>query len=114
MNVIPGMQAAFIDIGQEKNAFLYVDDAFLPPELQNNDVPRFRKNRRRTINDLVKPGQDILVQVVKEAIGTKGARVTRHVTFPGRYLVLMPTVNYVGAVSYTHLDVYKRQRHRCN
>jgi ribonuclease G len=111
INVLPGMQAAFIDIGQEKNAFLYVDDAFLPPELQNNDVPRFRKNRKRTINDLVKPGQNILVQVVKEAIGTKGARVTRHVTFPGRYLVLMPTVNYVG-VSRRITEESERQRLR--
>ena len=101
----------FIDIGQEKNAFLYVDDAVLPPEIQKNEVPRIRKNRKRTINELVKPGQNILVQVVKEAIGTKGARVTRHVTFPGRYLVLMPTVNYVG-VSRRITEDEERQRLR--
>lgn len=96
-NVLPGMQAAFIDIGEEKNAFLYVDDAILPPNLEDTDAaPELKSHRKRTITELVKPGQDIMVQVVKEAIGTKGARVTRHVTFPGRYLVLMPTVSYVG------------------
>ena len=97
MNVLPGMQAAFVDIGEEKNAFLYVDDAILPPNLEDSDgVPEMKGHRKKTITELVKPGQQIMVQVVKEAIGTKGARVTRHVTFPGRYLVLMPTVSYVG------------------
>ncbi len=97
VNVLPGMQAAFIDVGEEKNAFLYVDDALAPPNLEETEsllVPR--KKRKKAIAELVRPGQEILVQVVKEAIGTKGARVTRHVTLPGRYLVLMPTVDYVG------------------
>ncbi len=112
MNVLPGMQAAFVDIGQEKNAFLYVDDAFLPPEFQGRGASRNRKNRRRTsINEIVKPGQKIVVQVSKDAIGSKGARVTRHVTFPGRYLVLMPTVNYVG-VSRRLSEDQERQRLR--
>lgn len=112
MNVLPGMQAAFIDIGEEKNAFLYVDDALLPPNLDDSDeeIPVNRK-RHRGITDIVKQGQEIMVQVVKEAIGTKGARVTRHVTFPGRYLVLMPTVSYTG-VSRRITDENERQRLR--
>lgn len=112
MNVLPGMQAAFIDIGEEKNAFLYVDDALLPPNLDDSDeeIPVSRR-KNRSITDLVKQGQDIMVQVVKEAIGTKGARVTRHVTFPGRYLVLMPTVNYTG-VSRRITGEEERQRLR--
>jgi len=111
VNVLPGMQAAFVDIGEEKNAFLHVNDASLPPELQRqNGIVGARKSRKRkSINDLVRPGQSIMVQVVKEAIGTKGARVTRHVSFPGRYLVLMPTVNYVG-VSRRITD--DKERHR--
>ncbi|HHW18246.1 MAG TPA: Rne/Rng family ribonuclease [Firmicutes bacterium] len=113
INVLPGMQAAFIDIGEEKNAFLYVDDAFLPPELEDQeDIGNLSRSRKKkSITELVKPGQSILVQVVKEAIGTKGARVTRHITFPGRYLVLMPTVNYVG-VSRRITDEKERQRLR--
>lgn len=112
MNILPGMQAAFVDIGEEKNAFLFVDDALLPPSLEDTDAaPPISRGRRQTITDLVKQGQDIMVQVVKEAIGTKGARVTRHMTFPGRYLVLMPTVSYVG-VSRRITDDDERQRLR--
>lgn len=112
-NVLPGMQASFIDIGEEKNAFLYVDDALLPPNLEDadSDLPSSRSKRKKTITDLVKQGQQVIVQVVKEAIGTKGARVTRHVTFPGRYCVLMPTVSYVG-VSRRITDETERQRLR--
>ncbi|HHX10713.1 MAG TPA: Rne/Rng family ribonuclease [Firmicutes bacterium] len=110
INVLPGMQAAFVDIGQEKNAFLYVDDAFLPDENGRGSSIRNRKGRT-SIKEIVKPGQTIVVQVTKEAIGTKGARVTRHVTFPGRYLVLMPTVNYIG-VSRRIGDDQERQRLR--
>lgn len=111
-NVLPGMQAAFIDIGEEKNAFLYVDDAILPPNLEDTDaMSELKGHQKRTISELVKPGQDVMVQVVKEAIGTKGARVTRHVTFPGRYLVLMPTVSYVG-VSRRISDDEERKRLR--
>jgi len=111
-NVLPGMQAAFIDIGEEKNAFLYVDDAILPPNLEDTDAaPELKSRKKKTIAELVKPGQEVMVQVVKEAIGTKGARVTRHVTFPGRYMVLMPTVSYVG-VSRRITDEEERKRLR--
>jgi ribonuclease G len=85
-NVLPGMQAAFVDIGLEKNAFLYVGDIIYEDE----------KISTKNIRDVLKVGQEIIVQVVKEPIGTKGARVTTQLTLPGRYLVLMPTVDYVG------------------
>lgn len=91
-NVLPGMQAAFVNVGLERNAFLYVDDA-LPVKDEDDDLPDLR---RATIRDVVREGQEIVVQVAKEPIGTKGARVTRHLTLPGRYLVLMPGVDYVG------------------
>ena len=95
VNVLPGMDAAFVDIGLEKNAFLYVGDIALDKEnfkFKNNDkgvdVP--------DIGDVLKQDEDIIVQVVKDPLGTKGARITTHVTLPGRMLVLMPTMDYVG------------------
>ncbi|OIQ08589.1 ribonuclease G [Moorella thermoacetica] len=91
-NVLPGMQAAFVDIGLEKNAFLFVDDTSGIEALEGEIVSR----SRRRISDVVREGQEILVQVAKEPQGTKGARVTTQITLPGRYLVLMPTVNYIG------------------
>ncbi len=93
-NVLPGMQAAFVNIGLEKNAFLYVEDA-LPtrmPHGNGQDGSALGNN----ICDVLKPGQEVVVQIVKEPIGTKGPRVTTHITLPGRYLVLMPTVDYIG------------------
>lgn len=88
-NVLPGMQAAFVDIGYEKNAFLYVDEA-LPQKEAEGKVANYN------ILDVVKTGQDLLVQIVKEPIGNKGPRVTTHITLPGRYLVLMPLSDYIG------------------
>jgi ribonuclease G len=93
-NVLPGMQAAFVNVGLEKNAFLYVEDA-LPansPDGSGHDSYTLGTN----ICDILKQGQEIMVQIVKEPIGTKGPRVTTHITLPGRYLVLMPTVDYIG------------------
>ena len=96
-NVSPGMQAAFVDIGLEKNAYPFAGDIqhdkqdfiFDGKETQTvNTVPN--------IKDIVKVGQEIMVQVVKEPIGTKGARVTTNITLPGRTLVLMPSVDYIG------------------
>ena len=100
-NVLPGMQAAFVDIGLEKNAFLYVDDAAASlPDIvkstRNGDEVELPKARGKSIKELLKPGQEVLVQVTKEAIGTKGARVVTDVTLAGRYVVLIPSVNYVG------------------
>lgn len=94
-NVLPGMQAAFVNIGLEKNAFLYVEDA-LPartPETNGLSGPALGS---ANICDILKQGQETLVQIIKEPIGTKGPRVTIHITLPGRYLVLMPTVDYIG------------------
>ncbi|MDU2242880.1 MAG: Rne/Rng family ribonuclease [Paenibacillus sp.] len=89
VNVIPGMQAAFVDIGQKKNAFLYIDDV-LHPHLEK------QPKQKPSIAELLKPGQELVVQVVKEAIGNKGARVTTHYSLPGRWLVYMPTAGYVA------------------
>lgn len=89
VNVLPGMQAAFVDIGQAKNAFLYVDD-LLPAHLEKQ--PKVKPS----IDQLVRVGEEILVQVTKEAFGTKGSRVTTHFTLPGRWLVYMPEADYVA------------------
>lgn len=112
--VLPGMQAAFVEIGLERAAFLHVSDIGLFPddvaalidedgeELatdEENAEPERPKPRRRpqaAIEELLQEGQDIVVQVSKEPIGTKGARVTGHLSFPGRYLVYMPLVNHIG------------------
>ena len=148
--VLPGMQSSFVDIGLERDAFLYVtevvntveefdrlesgddDEALVPAEppsvaaiaeagaagvtATEEAGDRFGDRRSRDastgspssrghsredkpqpkIEDLLKEGQEVLVQVVKEPLGTKGARVTSHVTMPGRFLVFMPTVDHVG------------------
>ena len=88
-NVIPGMQAAFIDIGQKKNAFLYVDD-LLPPHLEKQ--PKVKP----LIAELLTVGQQVTVQVIKDAMGTKGARVTTHFLLPGRFIVYMPSAGYIA------------------
>ena len=94
-NVLPGMQAAFVDIGLEKNAFLYVEDA-MPTRNPEGVHGQHGLAMGTSICNILKQGQDIIVQIIKEPIGTKGARVTTHITLPGRYLVLMPTVDYIG------------------
>jgi len=94
-NVLPGMQAAFVNIGLERNAFLYVDDALKAREGPFDDVD-VEDLKVLSIRDILKENQDIIVQVTKEPIGTKGARVVTQVTLPGRNVVLMPTVDYVG------------------
>lgn len=92
VNVLPGMQAAFVDVGLEKNCFLYVKDA-LGQEFFNKDETEYSDI---SIKDVVKQGQEIIVQVIKEPIASKGARVTTNITLPGRYVVLMPNTTYVG------------------
>ncbi|MDD3653833.1 MAG: Rne/Rng family ribonuclease [Desulfotomaculaceae bacterium] len=93
-NVLPGMQAAFVNIGLEKNAFLYVEDALPPRSMEGSG----QAGSALGINicDILKQGQELVVQIVKEPIGTKGPRVTTHITLPGRFLVLMPSVDYIG------------------
>src|SRR5690349_10610001 len=136
--VLPGMQSSFVDIGLERDAFLYVSEVVNTVEeferLESGDeddaepaepaVPavaavegeaaagaapvnggerrggrgaeRDRDRPQPKIEDLLKEGQEVLVQVVKEPLGTKGARLTSHATMPGRFLVFMPTVDHVG------------------
>jgi ribonuclease G len=148
--VLPGMQSAFVDIGLERDGFLYVSDVINPADLfdedEEDDEPAERGDKSSSqqrrggrgrgegrdgsavrqgqgrnesarestgsgtsrapakgdrspearIEDLLKEGQEILVQVAKEPLGTKGARLTSHVTLPGRFLVFMPTVDHIG------------------
>ena len=104
-SIIPGIQAAFIDIGQEKNGFLYVSDIALAEgtgdfDFENGVVKPKKGSKRRAadrrIEQIIKKGQNIMVQVTKDTIGAKGMRLTNFVTLPGRFVVLMPTVNHVG------------------
>lgn len=95
-SVLPGMQAAFIDIGYERNAFLYVGDAMGTREFSDEDDEIFNELKECNIDEILKPRQEITVQVVKEPIGTKGPRVTTNITLPGRYLVLLPNADYTG------------------
>jgi len=130
VRVLPGMQAAFVDIGLDRTAFLYVSDVhkdLLELEqmmLQNSagdEEPSTQNNEERrpdplsgisfNIEDLLHEGQDIMVQVSKEPMGTKGARVTTYISLPGRHLVLMPTVNHIG-VSRRIEDTSERERLR--
>ena len=88
-NVIPGMNAAFVDIGLERNGFLCADDA--SAHMHDLDDPPAAINKRR-IADIVRKGQDTLVQIAKEVIGRKGARLTTNISLSGRYFVLLPTI----------------------
>jgi len=108
IRVLPGMQAAFVDIGLEKAAFLYVADVFEAIEDYESFMDGADKkdeqldedgqviNPMHPIEELLQEGQEILVQISKEPIGTKGARITAHISLPGRHLVYMPTVDHVG------------------
>jgi ribonuclease G len=125
LRVLPGMQSAFIDIGHEKAAFLYVDDAYLPTLNEQREMAEKslqRQKEKKTIGEIIpdelstlsesvdmryrpeeatietflKEGQEILVQVAKEPISTKGPRVTRHVTLAGRHVVFMPFIEHTG------------------
>lgn len=93
--VLPGMQAAFIDIGLEKAAFLHASDIITSDPVVE-ELPNPGPTSATDIRELVRDGQMIVVQVVKDPIGTKGARLTTDITMPSRYLVLMPEVNHVG------------------
>ena len=112
VRVLPGMQAAFVDIGLDKAAFLYVTDV----HDNLDDLEEMMTNSRGTnedeelpmevtegtwleethIEDRLQEGQKVLVQVAKEPLGSKGARITSHISIPGRHLVLMPTMDHVG------------------
>lgn len=122
VRVLPGMQAAFVDIGLERAAFLYVGDIYtemLHMHMEDEDKPdpigssgkagKSRKSGQPPIQDLLKEGQDIVVQVAKDPIGTKGARLTTHIALPGRYMVFMPTVEHVGISRRIEKDKERRR-----
>jgi ribonuclease G len=92
-NVLPGMEAAFVDIGLERNGFLHVDEILTP---DGEQAPRRGRGGGRRINELIKPGQEILVQVVKDPLKTKGARLSMNASIAGRYLVYAPSGSGVG------------------
>jgi ribonuclease G len=107
VKVLPGMQAAFVDIGMEKAAFMHVSD--LSAETEPGDtlvdteeddkgpeMPRPRRQTTRPIEQLLEERQEVMVQISKGPIGTKGPRVTTYVSLPGRYLVFMPNVEHIG------------------
>jgi ribonuclease G len=93
-NVLPGLEAAFVDIGLEKNGFLHVDEIVLP----GVETPKRGRGGGggRRISDLLSPGQEIVVQVVKDPLKTKGARLSMELTIAGRYMVYAPTGEGVG------------------
>jgi ribonuclease G len=94
-NVLPGMGASFVDIGLGRNAFLYVDDINKTP-LNIGDVEITQGRSGWTITEKVNRGDDVLVQIVKEPRGLKGARISTNISLPGRYLILMPQGKYSG------------------
>lgn len=93
--VLPGMQAAFVDIGLDKAAFLHASDIVVHEDAQSEEV-REKSPPVPDIRELIRDGQFIMVQVVKDPIGTKGARLTTDVTIPSRYLVFMPGASHSG------------------
>jgi len=110
LKIVPAVQAAFVDIGEERKAFLYVKDAvnidFDEDEFLDDEPPEVELP---PIEEVLSEGQEILVQVAKEPIGTKGPRVTTNLTIPGHYLVLLPTINKVG-LSRRITDEEERER----
>src|SRR3954465_4079443 len=93
-NVLPGMEAAFVDIGLERNGFLHVDEIVTE---DGKRAPRRGRGRGRRIDELLKPKQEVLVQVVKDPLKTKGARLSMQLSIAGRYLVYMPLGGGIGA-----------------
>lgn len=115
-NILPGMQAAFIDIGLDRNAFLYADDIYADKsdfEFKSQSADevegQFKSKNVKSIKDMLVKDQEIMVQILKQPGGAKGARVTTHITLPGRKLVLMPTVDHIG-VSRRITDEEERDR----
>ncbi len=98
--VLPGMEAAFVDIGLERAAFLHVSDirpeCLLDKGPLETDMAATDGDRALAITDLVREGQDLVVQVIKDPIGTKGARLTTHITLPSRFLVFLADSDVAG------------------
>ncbi len=116
-SVVQGIQAAFINIGFEKNGFLYVSDISTPDIegdfVYENGAARvhggLKRPRQLSIDKLLRKGQEIMVQVCKDTLGTKGVRLTNYITLPGRYVVFMPTVKNIG-ISRKIEDEHERER----
>jgi ribonuclease G len=104
VRVLPGMQAAFVDISHERAGFLHASDVYnfeedfavYEDDSDDRQLARGRGRQRSEIQDSLDVNQEILIQVAKEPMGTKGARLTSHISLPGRYVVFMPTVSHVG------------------
>ena len=105
--VLPGMQAAFVDIGMDKAGFLHASDFSMEPEdvpligssgdeVEFEEAPKRPPSRRVPLEKQISRGEEVLVQVAKDPLGTKGARVTSHVSLPGRYMVFMPGTHHIG------------------
>jgi ribonuclease G len=124
--ILPGVQSAFLDVGQERDAFLHVSDLLLPGEAAPSpledgtedeaEIPAMRPPRRAVpvgppLQDRLKEGRELVVQVVREAFGGKGPRVTCFITLPGRYLVYAPQAPFRGVSRRIH-DPEERQRLR--
>ena len=126
LRVLPGMQAAFVNIGLNQAAFIYVDDVFYndfkeyerlfnvesEPEdddLETESRPAFSKKREIAIEELLSEGHEILVQAAKSPMGTKGARISSYISLPGRFLVLMPNSDHIG-ISRRIEDDVERER----
>ncbi len=126
LRVLPGMQAAFVNIGLNQAAFIYVDDVFnddfkeyerlFEMESEENDdsiedkpLAEITPKREYTIEELIHEGQEILVQAAKSPMGTKGARISSYISLPGRFLVLMPNSNHIG-ISRRIEDEAERER----
>ncbi len=105
VRVLPGMQAAFVEVGLERTAFLHVSDVVCP----SNEERGTEGKASEDIRELLREGQDIVVQVIKDPLGTKGARLTTHIAIPSRYLVYMPDACHIG-VSQRIEDEEERQR----
>ncbi|MGD8990939.1 MAG: Rne/Rng family ribonuclease [Desulfobacterales bacterium] len=129
LRVLPGMQAAFVEIGLNQAAFIYVDDVYtadlreyerlfqieseeLDAETENDPEPdTFEKRHSQQIEELISEGQEIMAQVAKSPIGTKGARISSYISLPGRFLVLMPSSDHIG-ISRRIEDETERERLR--
>lgn len=100
--VLPGMQSAFVNVGLDRDAFLYVSDVQEEVEIDDEESDELALEEvhqlkvETSIADLLREGQEVMVQVIKDSIAAKGARVTTHITLPGRFLVYMPTIRHVG------------------
>ena len=92
-NVLPGMQSAFVDIGQEKNTFIHIRDII--PKASDETGNKNEKFSKYNIKDYLKQGMPILVQVRKDSTNIKGARISMHISLPGRFVVLMPSQNFI-------------------